>query len=161
MIVGASRLSNHVRPWWAQRTARERILIGAMALALGGYLLAVWAVQPLLASRSEALATIAQIDRALAQLASSPESVAAQPAAISDQPVTTIVTETAVEFGMTIRRIETEAAGARLSIDDAAFDNVLRWIEGLETDHGLRVVAVEMDRRPEPGMVSASLTVAR
>lgn len=161
MTFVASRFSDRVRPWWAQRTPRERFLIGAMGLALGGYLLAVSAVQPLLAARTKALVTIAQMDRALAQLASSPESGAGQTAALSDRPVTTIVTETAVDSGIAIRRIETDAAGARLSIEDAAFDAVLRWIDTLETDHGLRVVSVEMDRRPKPGMVTASLTVAR
>lgn len=159
MTLAASQLGARVQLWWTQRTARERLLIGSIALALGGYLVAVWAVQPVLAARADAVATIAQMDRAIAQLASSPAAVAAA-ASRPDQPVT-IVTETAVEFGMTIRRIETDAVGARLSIEDAAFDDVLRWIDGLESGHGLRVVAIEMDRRPEPGMVAASLTVAR
>ena len=91
-----------------------------MALALAGYPLAVWAVQPALAARSDALATIAQLD---ARWRGSPRRRrpprrsgrrAVRPA------VTTIVTETAMEFGMTIRRIETDAVGARLSIEDAA-----------------------------------------
>ena len=62
---------------------------------------------------------------------------------------------------MTIRRIEPEGDGARVSVDDAAYADILRWIEALEDDHGLHLAAIEMDRRPDPGIVSATMTLQR
>ena len=73
------------------------------------------------------------------------------------------MTETAPEFDLAIRRIEPEGAGAgaQLVLDDADFASVLLWIEALEQDHRLRLTAVEMDRRPEPGVVAARMSFER
>lgn len=159
MIRAPSRLVAILSPWWGQRTPRERVLLAAMVVAALGYLGFAAVARPMLAARAGALQSIARSDMALARLATAPD--AALPAVSSDQPVSAVVTETATEFGLAIRRIEPEADGARLTIHDAAFDDVLRWIEALETRHGLQVVAVRMDRGPEPGTVGADLTVRR
>lgn len=159
MNMGSLRLGALHAPWWSQRSPRERVLLAVMlALAVGflGYSLVA---RPLLDARAEAVASIARSDMALARLAASPG--AAPPAASSNRLVSVIVTETATEFGLTIRRIEPEIEGARLTIDDADFGEALRWIQALETRHGVHVAAVRMDRGREPGMVSASLTLRR
>lgn len=153
-----ARLRALQSPWWDQRTPRERVLLAALLAVLVCWLGFVLVARPLLDARAEALASIARSEMAMARLAAAP---ALPPVASSDQLVPSILTETATEFGMTIRRIEPEHDGAQLTIDDAAFDDVLRWIEALEARHGLRVVALKMDRRPAPGVVSASLTVRR
>jgi general secretion pathway protein M len=75
--------------------------------------------------------------------------------------VAAVVTDSAPAYGLAIRRIETDQAGTRVELDDAGFAEVVLWIEELELQHGLRVVAVEMDRRPEPGVVAARLAVRR
>ena len=130
MIAGASRKRAIRLPWWDQRSPRERVLLVGMLAVAAGYLLFAGVARPLLAARADALASITRSDMALARLAALPEG--AVPAAASDLPVTALVTETATEFGMAIRRIEPEADGARLTIDDADFGDVLRWIEALE-----------------------------
>lgn len=154
-----ARLRALQSPWWDQRTPRERVLLAALLAVLVCWLGFVLVARPLLDARAEALASIARSEMAMARLAAAP--APAPPVASSAQLVPSILTETATEFGMTIRRIEPETDGAQLTIDDAAFDDVLRWIEALEARHGLRVVALKMDRRPAPGVVSASLTVRR
>ncbi len=147
--------------WWAQRSERERWLLLGMAVAAAAYAATVGVVRPLLSARDEARASIARSDAALAQLDALPDGGVPRRADSSGQPVTAVVTETAAEFGMTIRRIEPEAGGASLAIEDADFAAVMQWIEALETAHGLRLTAVKMDRRTEPGRVDATLTVQR
>jgi len=147
--------------WWRTRSSRERWLMLGLAVAGVAYLLSAGLVRPLLAHRAAALDAIGRHEAALAQLAALPEGAAAPSAAAFGQPVTAVVTETAPEFGLVIRRIEPEGAGAQLLIEDAGFPEILAWIEALERDRGLRVTAVEMDRRPEPGVVSARLTLER
>jgi general secretion pathway protein M len=154
-----ARLRALPSPWWDQRSPRERVLLAALLAVLVCWLGIVLVARPLLNARAEALASIARSEMALARLAAAP--APALPVESSGQLVPAILTETATEFGMTIRRIEPEADGAQLTIDDAAFDDVLRWIEALEVRHGLHVVALKMDRSPAPGVVSASLTVRR
>lgn len=147
--------------WWSGRSVRERLLLGGLLAAATAYLVVVGAAQPMLAARDEAVASIARSDAALARLAALPEPGDRQEDGASDIPVTVVVTRTANELGLTIRRIEPEGAGARLSIENADFNAVVTWIAELEIENGLRVVAVEMDRRPDPGIVNATLSVQR
>ncbi len=129
-----------------------------MASGLAAYLLFVGAARPLHAARGEALATIARHEAALARLAALPEGNA--PVA-SGEPVTAIVTASAPGYDLTIRRIEAEGEGARLEIEDAGFPELVLWIEELERAHALRLITIEIERRPEPGLVGARLTLGR
>jgi general secretion pathway protein M len=149
-----------VAGWWTRRNPRERVLLAVLALSVAAYALVVGIAQPLLGARATALSTIAQHDAALARLAALPPAEVA-PADAADRPVTAVVTETAPDYGLTIRRIEAEGDGARLELADAGFPEIVLWIDELERAHGLRLVAVEMDRQPEPGVVSARLTFGR
>jgi general secretion pathway protein M len=143
--------------WWAQRSPRERVLLAVMAAALGSYGIIAGVAQPLLAARSAALAGIARSDAALARLAVLPT---ASPGA-DERPAAAILTETAPGYGLSIRRIEAEGDGARLDLGDAGFAEIVLWIDELERAHALRLVAVEMERRPTPGVVGARLTFGR
>jgi general secretion pathway protein M len=147
--------------WWTRRSVRERALLGLMAAALAGYVLIVAVGQPLLAGRAEARSSIVRFESMQAPLATLADDGPVAVAPSSDQPVATVVTDTAPGYGLTIRRIETDQGGTRLEIEDAGFAEIILWVEELERQHGLRLVALEMDRRPEPGIVSARLTVQR
>ena len=151
-------MSGSASTWWGRRSGRERVLLAVMASGLAAYLLFAGAARPLLAARGAAIATIAGHEAALARLAALPEGKA--PVA-SGEPVTAIVTESAPGYDLTIRRIEAEGEGARLEIEDAGFPELILWIEELEREHALRLVAIEIDRRPEPGIVGARLTLER
>lgn len=140
--------------WWSGRTGRERLLLLAAGAALGLYVAVVLVAGPLIAGRDEARAGIARMDAALARLAALPETTT--PIRPTDaRAVPAIVTETAPGYDLTLRRIEPEGAGARVVVEDAGFAELLRWIAALENAHGLRLRAIEIDRRPEPGVVSA------
>ena len=149
-------MSGSASTWWGRRSGRERVLLAVMASGLAAYLLFVGAARPLHAARGEALATIARHEAVLARLAALPEGIA--PVA-SGEPVTAIVTESG--YDLTIRRIEAEGEGARLEIEDAGFPELVLWIEELERAHGLRLITIEIERRPEPGLVGARLTLGR
>jgi type II secretory pathway component PulM len=134
------------------------MLLAAMASALAIYLMSAGAARPLLAARGEALAAIAERDAMLARLAGLPNGDAAIPSA---EPVTAIVTASASSYELTIRRIEAEGEGARLEIEDAGFPELVLWIEELERAHALRLLTIEIQQRPEPGLVGARLTLGR
>jgi general secretion pathway protein M len=148
------------RLWWQQRSLRERVLVALAAAALAAYAATVTAVRPALEAREEALAAIARFEAMQARLAASGSGPVTEPPP-SDQPVAAVVTDSAPAYGLAIRRIETDQAGTRVELDDAGFAEIVLWIEELERQHGLRVVTVEMDRGPEPGVVAARLAVRR
>lgn len=147
--------------WWNRRPARERLLLLALALAVAAYVLTIGVIRPLLVLHAKATASIIRSEAAMAQLASAPVLAEIRPVPGVDEPVAAIITSTADMFNLTIRRIETKGDVAQLAIEDAAFADVIRWLEVLERDYRLRLQALEMNRRPEPGFVSASITVLR
>ena len=149
------------RTWWTQRSLREQWLLGGLACVTAIYFAIAGVAQPLVAGRAAALEAIAEHDRALAQLEAVPTDELPVLTLSAAKPVTAVLTETASEFELAIRRIEPEDAGARLVLDDADFAEVLLWIEALESEHRLRLTAIEMDRRPEPGVVSARMSFER
>ena len=151
-----------LQDWIAQRTARERVLLGVgflFALLWFG-IAVVW--QPLRLHRAHLEATIARYDGGLAALQNPAFSVAdPQAPAADNRPVPVIVTDTAAVFQLVIRRLEPEDTGARVVLEEATFEQVILWLEALERDHGLRVRDLEMARRPAPGIVSVSLGLER
>lgn len=147
---------NRVTDWLATRAPREQVLMLA-ALVLGviyvGVVLLWW---PLLAERREVMARVAQMDRALAVVAGLP---ARALVVRDDRPVSRLLTETAPDFGLSIRRLDVTDAGADLTLDDATFDGVVLWLDTLDAEHGLSVAALQVTRRPELGQVAATMTL--
>jgi general secretion pathway protein M len=76
---------------------------------------------------------------------------------VNDMPLPARITKSAQDTGLVLRRIEPEGSGSRVTLDEAAFSTVLLWIADLEEQHDVSVRAIEIDRRPTPGIVSARL----
>jgi general secretion pathway protein M len=142
---------------WAERTPRERVLLtglGGIAiiwLAIAG----IW--QPLQSYRAALSAQIARYDRAAELLTAAPQSVA--PADTRAVPV--IITESAATFQLTVRRLQPTGNQVQVVLEDAPFDSVLLWVDALQSDHALNLKSLDLIRRPAPGVVAATMTVAR
>ena len=151
-----------LQDWTAQRSGREKVLLGAgLALALLWLgITAVW--QPLRLHRANLEVKIARLDRGLAALQDPGFNLpdANTPTADS-RPVPVVITDTAAVFQLVIRRLEAEGIGARVVLEEATFQQVILWLEALERDHGLRVRDLEMTRRPAPGIVGVTLALER
>ncbi len=148
------------RQWLDERTPRERYLLaglGVMATIWIAYA-GVW--QPLQSREAMLLAQISRHDSAIAMLRAAPVTQA-EPVVSDNRPVPVIVTETAADFALTIRRLEPEGNGARVILDEVAFEDVVFWLDLLEQRHGMRVASIEMTRRPAPGIVAATLLLQR
>lgn len=136
---------------------RERILVLIvlpLVVLVAGYRF-VW--QPIEASRAQARADISafrlvQDTAALARQGGAPVAVA-----VNDTPLPTRITGSARDAGLTLRRIEPEGQGIRVTLDETPFATVLQWLADLEETHDVAVRAIEVDRRPAPGVVSARL----
>ena len=139
-------------------TQRERTLV---SLALAGVIVAatfqfVWLpVQAKRAALSAEISGYAQIIDRIAALG--PETPVLQTAAGPATPLSTRVTQSAEVAGLVLRRLEPEGDMLRVTLDDVAFANVILWLSDLEATHAVIVDAIEVDRRPAPGIVSARL----
>ena len=145
-----------VTDWMAGRAYREQALLLAGGVALVGYLGYSFLWLPLHTEREALRARIGQLDHAMAVLSALP---GAAPVVADARPMATILTETARDFDLSIRRIDASAQGADVSLDEASFDSLIQWLDALENDHGLHLTALDVAQRPSPGQVSATLTV--
>jgi general secretion pathway protein M len=136
---------------------REKILVGAVlpiVLVLAGFKFA-W--QPMAAAQDQARADISsfRLVQDTAALALRGDVVVVT--SVNDMPLPARITKSAQDTGLVLRRIEPEGSGSRVTLDEAAFSTVLLWIADLEEQHDVSVRAIEIDRRPTPGIVSARL----
>jgi type II secretory pathway component PulM len=144
---------------WLKTLWGRRMILGSIILALAAYLVLETAVRPLLAARTEALASIARSELIRSRLAD-PTRVW-QDDREGDEPVSAVVTKTAAAHGLTIRRIEPAGGEAKLLIENADFNEVITWIAELEIEQGLRVVTLDVNRTTDPGFVDATMAVRR
>ena len=151
-----------LQDWTAQRSTREKLLLG-LGLVLALLWLGITAVwQPLRLHRANLEVKISRLDRGFAALQDPGFNLPdAKATAADSRPVPVVITDTAAVFQLVIRRLEAEGTGARVVLEEATFQQVILWLEALERDHGLRVRDLEMTRRPAPGIVGVTLALER
>ena len=151
-----------LQDWTAQRSTREKLLLG-LGLVLALLWLGITAVwQPLRLHRANLEVKISRLDRGFAALQDPGFNLPdAEATAADSRPVPVVITDTAAVFQLVIRRLEAEGTGARVVLEEATFQQVILWLEALERDHGLRVRDLEMTRRPAPGIVGVTLALER
>lgn len=82
----------------------------------------------------------------------------------STQAVTLVVEKSAASAGIKpyLSRLEsTSNKGARVTIDAASFDQLLLWLNTLQTQYGISVTSANLDRDDKPGAVNARMTLKR
>ncbi len=154
---------------WQQLAPRERVLLaaaGAVTACLLAYLL-IW--QPLFNSTDRLREAVAE-QRALVQwlIAIEPEVKALRGArgshvaaggsllALVDQ------SSKANGLGQFVTRIQPEGdREVRVWLEQAPYDEIMRWLLTLETDTGVRIAELNVSRGPAPGLVSARLNLQR
>lgn len=144
--------------WLEERTPRERWLLVVAGAAVVAWIAFAFVWQPIQARREAASRQIALYERAIVALQAAP-AVAAPPA--DPRALNAIVTDAASGFGLLIRRLEPEGNRIRVTVDEAAFQTVILWLEAMQRDSGLRASELDMTRRPAPGVVNATLVLER
>lgn len=157
-MIAAMRRQAH--RWLEQRTTRERWLLMVGSAAVLIWVVAAFVWQPIQARREAASRQIALYERAIAALQAAPAPAVAAPPA-DPRTLNAIVTDAAGGFDLSIRRLEPEGNRIRVTVDEAAFQTVILWLEAMQRDSGLRASELDMTRRPDPGVVDATLVLER
>ncbi len=82
----------------------------------------------------------------------------------STQPVSLLVEQSTTTAGLKpyLTKLEsTSDKGARVTIDAASFDQILLWLNTLQTQYGITVSSANLDRDNKPGAVNARMTLSR
>ncbi len=153
------RVSPYLSDKLAGLTGRERLLLAAGATTVLATILVLGIWQPLLARHAAEASRFQRNDRTLAGLAQMPKAAVVQ---ADPRPVASILTQTAAAQNLTILRLDTPKEGAAtLTLQDAPFETLILWIDGLDRDTGLTVTSATIRRTDAPGIVSADLSLQR
>lgn len=157
---------NALQRTWRGLAPRDRRMLGGGALVLAAILAYVGAWEPLVAARNDWRLRVATAQADLAWMrAVAPQVRAqgeAQPAAVDNRSLLARADATAREAGLggALLRVEPVAEGqVRVIFEDVAFDDLMRWVEGLAATHGTRVGELSAQRAAGVGRVDARLSL--
>jgi len=153
------------------RSARERRLIGIAAVLLAAVGLVQFVYLPLADYRERerrawdsAAERLARVETQAAEIVALRGLERAKPEAVAeaDRSIRSIVGRSAKAAGLALSRLAPEPDG-RLGVwfDAAAAPALFRWIEALETRHGITVAKATISADSDGSAVRAQLTLAR
>lgn len=79
-----------------------------------------------------------------------------------DSSLLALVDNTAKQtnLGQAVRRVEPKGKDeVRVRLEDAPFDDMIRWLTDLQLRYGVQAESVSVDKQPSPGRVNANLTL--
>ena len=80
-----------------------------------------------------------------------------------NKPITLVIDQTINNAGLkpSVNKIESSKNGARVTLNDASFNQILVWLNTLATHNGIQVVSTNIERSSKPGRVNARLSFER
>lgn len=154
--------------WYHSLSGRDQLALQALVTALVIFCLyaLVWRPSVEYRERSEAAAGQAYSDlqwmvnneRQARQLArNSGQSSGSLPAG---QSLLSLVSSSARGQGLTLQRFEPRGEDkVNVWLDKVEFNQLMKWLDGLSKQNGVRVEQISVDRAQEPGRVQARLSL--
>lgn len=155
-----------IREWWQGISPRERRMVAGAGVAL--LLTVIWlAVVEPLQQRRAMLERGVPVQRELLTWMqdAAPRLRDAGPArAAAGQSLFAVVDRSvrATPLGGAVQRLQPEGqASVRVWLENAAFDDLVRWLGTLEREHGVSPSAIAVERTDSAGLVNARVTLDR
>ncbi|WP_396593878.1 type II secretion system protein GspM [Brevundimonas sp. R86498] len=143
--------------WMAGRSRREQILLavlGGLVIVAGLWLLIL---QPLLDARATAVSRIAAYETLMVRVRSAGTiGPVVQPLT---GPLETALPAQSAPFGIT-PTVTADGHNVAVAVTGARYESVVAWLAALEAS-GAVLSSVRIERGAQPGVVNASLSVAR
>lgn len=160
-----------IQNWYHGLQQRERQLVLAASVIVVVTLLYLSIWEPIhkgVTQQSQKYTTQLDIlqwmQNAAAEVKSLKASGAAKRRTNSSQPVSLLVEQSASTAGLKpyLTKLEsTSDKGARVTMDAASFDQLLLWLNTLQTQYGITVSSANLDREDKPGTVNVRMTLGR
>ncbi len=160
-----------IQQWYQSLHTRERYLVlsAAAVIIITLLYLSVWeplhkGVEKQTQRYQNQLNILSWMQNASAEARALRASDSASKRLNSSQPVTLLVEKSAQSAGLKkyISKLEsTSDKGARVTIAAASFDQMLLWLNTLQSQYGITVSSANLDRNSKPGTVNARLTLKR
>lgn len=158
-----------MKDWFASLQVRERRLLigGAAVLAIAAFWLFAW--DPVMTGSARAAVDVERkqqlLERARRTLAVADNGAAAVPVSPAcTQSLTLLVANTVRDAGLSNAYRSSSPFGddgLRVSLENASFDQTVRWLGRLRGECGITVDSGSFTKRTEPGRVDASIALER
>lgn len=157
-----------MKQWWSGLQASERriMIVGAIALGLVLPYFAIWLpIQDDVAELQKQVQEQQAVKRWMNQASVEVKQLSGGGSALKPRDgrsLMAVVDQTAKRSGLAsgLKRLEPEGqAAVKVWLEQVAFDDMLRWLAGLEQKNGLAVATITIDRQDVPGRVNARMTL--
>ncbi len=151
---------------WAERSPRERALLGWAAAVIAILLVFALVWLPAERSRQRLAAELPALRASVAEMRAQSEEAKALRAMPSRTPGTAAPLASLVSSGALVQGLpgakatSLDAKRARVAVDDASWTRLVEWISATGASHGLAVEEATVDALPAAGRVRASLVLA-
>jgi general secretion pathway protein M len=140
--------------WYSNQNLRDQKIINAISAFVVLCLFIVIFVQPFLAEQETYQAKLNKSLSTYELLASNAHKFQGQVLGkASNGPILAIVTEQAKRSGINLKRFEPDGDGLRIWLEDAAFDDAIRWLEELNQKHNIQIKQINVERSEASGLV--------
>lgn len=156
-----------MKEWFNNLDARERKLISVAAVLLVILLFYVMLWQPFFKEYSRLQQSVVDKEkqvsemRQLAMQVKQAKAMQPQRAGIADGKSllgTIDFTAKSNQLADALKRVQPDGDDkARVSLDNANFDKVVRWLENLQRQQGIEILSSSVEKLSEPGMVNVRL----
>ena len=157
-----------MKQYWLNLQARERLLLAGSALLLLLLLIYLLLIEPWQQQTRSLQQSIAQQQETLLWMQQAAAEVRAlraqgQGAALqTGQSLMGLIDTSArsAGIGAAIRQIRPDAQGATVRLENASFDDTMRWLGQLSSERGIQVSQFTMERLTEGGRINASVQLS-
>jgi general secretion pathway protein M len=159
-----------MKEWFANLQPRERAMVvaGAIALAVLMFYAAVW--DPLTSGARNKAAAVEEQRKLLLWMQQASQDVKRlrpsnlTPAQLpAGQSLLGVIDQTAkgAGLGSALKRVKPEGENkVSVWLEEAAFDDAIRWLENLQRIYGVEIDTIVIDRKNIPGKVDARIELA-
>ncbi len=140
--------------WYGGQNNRDQKVIKAVSAFIALCLVIILFVQPFLAKQS---LYQSKLDKSLSSyelLASNAHKFQGQArSSSSNGPILSLVTQQAKQSNINLKRFEPDGDGLRIWLEDAVFDDAIRWLEELNQKHSIQIKQINVERSEKSGRV--------
>jgi general secretion pathway protein M len=140
--------------WYASQNNRDQKIVKIVSAFIVFCLIVLLFVQPFLAKQS---LYQGKLDKSLSTyelLASNAHKFqGSSSSSKSNGPILTIVTQQAKRSNINLKRFEPDGDGLRIWLEDAVFDDAIRWLEELNQKQGIQIKQIYVERSDKAGRI--------
>jgi general secretion pathway protein M len=158
-----------LKEWFASLQARERIAVSVAAVLVSAMVIYVLGLAPFYRAVNAMENDLAERKADLAWMMSNADNVrmlvASRPQlAPTGESLVLLVDRTAREAGLAdslTNQTPTGPDGIKVNLQEATFDNMMVWLNGLQMTQGVTIQSANINRASKPGLVNVSLELIR